>query len=220
MRFSVIFSVLIFSVALARAELKWDGTTIETRPPFGAKQAVGHFQYKNVGPKTVRITMVHASCGCTATQLTKNLVEPGESGEITATFTIGDRTGTQLRDVTVQSTDPDHGLATTKLFLKTVIAPPIEIQPALVYWNTGEAPKPKIVMVNAAPGSVKSIHVIVSDPAFRARFDSVGDGQFKITVQPVQTEKTARATIKIQAEGSPKVFSATAVVTGKAAAMQ
>jgi hypothetical protein len=46
----------------------------------------------------------------------------------------------------------------------------------------------------------------------------VGDGQFKIIVQPVQTTKAARAIIKIQADGSPKIFSATAVVTGKAAA--
>ena len=46
---------------------------------------------------------VHASCGCTAAQTQKDEVPPGEKGEITATFNIGDRTGTQVKTVTVET---------------------------------------------------------------------------------------------------------------------
>ncbi len=209
--------LLLAGSVAAQADLKWEQTTIEVHPAFGARQAVGHFKYQNAGKTAVRITSVHPSCGCTAARISNNNVQPGESGEITAIFNIGDRTGTQLRDVNVQSSDPDHGSQSTQLFLKTLIAPPIEIQPALVFWNNGESPKPKTIMLKASPGSVKSISVVVSDPMFRARFDPVGDSEFRITVQPKETAKAMRALIKIQVEGSPKIFSATAVVTGKPA---
>jgi len=212
------FILSMFLCAAAQAELKWEATTLEVRPSFGAKEAVGHFKYENAGQAPVRITSVHASCGCTTTQLLKNTVAPGEKGEIGVIFRIGDRTGTQIRDVTVQSSDADHPPETTKLLLKTVIASPLVIEPVLVYWNNGDETTPKPVMVNAAPGSVKSIKVTVSDPMFRVRFEQVGDSRFKIMVQPVETAKAARAIIKVQAEGSPKIFSATAVVTAKPAA--
>jgi len=213
----LLFAILISPVCVSRAELKWEQTTIEVHPAYGAKQAVGRFKYENVGQTPVRISSVHPSCGCTAARILKDTVAPGESGEITVTFNIGDRTGTQSRDVTVQSGDPDHGRATARLFLETFIAPPLELRPLLVYWNGGEEPKPKSILVNAAKGSLKSIKVTVSDPSFTAEFKPVADSQFKIDVRPVQTTKSARATISIQAEGSPKIFTATAVVTGKAA---
>lgn len=209
--------LLVFFCADARAELKWEQTTIEAHPAFGAKQAIGHFKYENAGKTPVLINSVHASCGCTAARALKSTIEPGEKSEITVTFNIGDRTGTQVRDVTVQSNDPDHGRATATLLLKAVIAPPLEIQPMLVYWNGGEDPKPKTIMVKAAKGSVNSIKVTVSDPDFRAGFEAVGDGEFRIKVQPKQTAKPERATIAIQADGSPKIFSAAAIVTGKPA---
>ncbi|HXX41601.1 MAG TPA: DUF1573 domain-containing protein [Chthoniobacterales bacterium] len=207
----------VFLCASARAELKWEQTTLEVHPAFGAKQAVGYFKYENAGKTPVIINLVHASCGCTAAHALRNPIDPGEKGEITVTFNIGDRKGTQIRDVTVQSSDPDHGRATTTLLLKAVIAPPLEVQPALVYWNGGEDPRPKTIMVKAAKGTVNSIKVTVSDPAFQAGFEPVGDSEFKIKVQPKQTAKPDRATITIQAEGSPKIFSATAIVTGKPA---
>lgn len=213
-----LFCLSMFLCAGARGELKWEQTTIEVHPAFGARQAVGHFTYANVGQTPVHINSVHASCGCTAAHAASDIVPPGEKGEISVIFNMGDRTGTQLRDVTVQSKDAEHGTETTKLFLKTVIAASLQIQPVLVYWNAGDEPKPKILIVQGSPGSLKSIKVTVTDPVFRVRFQLAGDSQFAVAVQPVETIKAARAMIKIQPEGSSKIFSATAIVTGKPAA--
>jgi hypothetical protein len=44
-------TILCFS---ARAELKWDQTTIELHPTPADKQAVGHFKYQNAGKTPVR----------------------------------------------------------------------------------------------------------------------------------------------------------------------
>src|SRR5213595_4247224 len=116
----------------ARSELKWEQTSVDLKPALGDKQAVAHFKYENVGKTPVHFKSVHSSCGCTTAQTQKDEVPPGEKGEITATFNIGGRTGTQVKTVTVQTDDPDPAHATTQLTLKAIITPLLEIQPTLV----------------------------------------------------------------------------------------
>src|SRR3954468_23760190 len=101
------FTLSIIFCLGARAELKWEQTAVELHPAASDKQAIAHFKYQNVGKTPVRFKSVHASCGCTTAQTQKEEVPPGEKGEITATFTIGDRQGTQVKQVTVMTDDPD-----------------------------------------------------------------------------------------------------------------
>src|SRR5262245_66302059 len=107
----------------ARAELKWEQTTIQLRPAPNDKQAIGHFKYENTGKTPVHFKSVHASCGCTTAQTQKDEVPPGDKGEITATFNIGDRTGTQIKTVTVETDEEPKQ--------KTVLHIKAEIQPQL-----------------------------------------------------------------------------------------
>ncbi|MEP6604116.1 MAG: DUF1573 domain-containing protein, partial [Spartobacteria bacterium] len=127
---------ILFSAAAARAELKWEQTSLELHPAIGEKQAVGHFKYQNVGKTPVHFKSVHASCGCTAAQSQKEQVAPGEKGEITATFTIGDRTGTQVKTVTVETDETPN--ASMVLTMKTVIPDLLSVAPTFVYWKNGE----------------------------------------------------------------------------------
>src|SRR5213593_2435783 len=115
----VAFTVSIIISLSARAELKWEQTTIELHPTPADKQAIGHFKYQNTGDKSVHFKSVRTSCGCTAAQTQKDEVPPGDKGEITATFNIGDRTGTQVKTVTVETDDPAS--TTSVLTLKTII---------------------------------------------------------------------------------------------------
>src|SRR5438105_14509426 len=96
---NVTLSILLS--ATARAELKWEQTSIELHPTTTDKQAVAHFKYQNSGTQPIRFKSVHASCGCTTAQTQKDVVQPSEKDEITATFNIGDRTGTQTKTITV-----------------------------------------------------------------------------------------------------------------------
>ena len=208
------FTLLIFLAAVARAELKWEQTTADLHPGIGDKQAVGHFKYENVGNTPVHFKSVHASCGCTTAQTQKDQVAPGEKGEITATFNIGDRTGLQVKTVTVQTDDPDPARAMAVLTLKTTIPQLFDIQPAVLYWQTGEEAKPKTITVKAAKEfPVKSLKVTSSNPVFQTKVEQTGSGEFKIDVQPAQTAKAAGTTITIQSENSPKISYATAIVT-------
>jgi len=59
----------------ARAELKWEQTSIELHPAANDKQAIGHFKYQNTGTTPVHFKSVHASCGCTTAQSQKDVVK-------------------------------------------------------------------------------------------------------------------------------------------------
>ena len=210
------FALSIIICATARAELKWEQTAVELHPTAEDKEAVGHFKYQNTGSQPVRFKSVHTSCGCTAARSQKDEVPPGEKGEITATFKIGDRTGTQVKTVTVQTNDPIN--ATTVLTLKAVIPQQLEINPTFVFWGQGEALKPKSIVVRASKDfPVKQLRVTSSSPDFQTKVEQTGNGQFKIDIQPRDTSRNMDATLIIQPESSTKVFYAMARVTNAAA---
>lgn len=206
------FTLSIALCLTARAGLKWDQTAIELHPTATDKQAIGHFKYQNTGDKPVKFKSVRTSCGCTAAQSQKEEVPAGEKGEITATFNIGERTGTQIKTVTVETDDPAN--ITTTLTLKAVIPQQLEITPTFVFWGQGEEPKPKTIVVRAAKDfPVKHLKVTSSSPDFQAKVEETGNGQFKIDVQPQETNKQTASTLTIQPEDSQKIFYATARIT-------
>jgi hypothetical protein len=196
----------------ARAGLKWDQTSIELHPTATDKQAIGHFKYQNTGDKPVKFRSVRTSCGCTAAQTQKEEVPAGEKGEVTATFNIGERTGTQVKTVTVETDDPAN--VTTVLTLKAVIPQQLEITPTFVFWGQGEEPKPKTIVVRAAKDfPVKHLKVTSSSPDFQTKVEETGKGQFKIDIQPQETNRQTASTLTIQPEDSQKIFYATARIT-------
>src|SRR5437870_9418405 len=208
----VAFALSIIISLSARGELKWEQTTIELHPTAADKQAVGHFKYQNSGKTPVHFKSVHASCGCTTAQTQKDQVPPGDKGEITATFNIGDRTGTQVKTVTVESDDPTN--PKTVLTLRTIIPQQLEITPTFVFWKQGEKPDPKTITVKVGKEfTVNHIKVTSSSPDFQAKVEEAGKGEFKIDVQPKETNNLVASTLTIQPEDSQKVFYATARIT-------
>jgi len=207
-------SLSLSLIAEIRAELKWEQTEIELHPSVGDKQAVGHFKYENVGKTAVRFKSVHSSCGCTTAQTQKDQVPPGEKGEITATFNIGGRSGTQVKTITVETEDPAKPV--TNLTLKTVIPETLSITPTFVFWTGQEEAKPKVISVRAGKDfPVKKLEVASANPDFAVQVDQAGANEWKINVQPKQTDHPMATQISIQADvkDAPK-FVAGASVTG------
>src|SRR5438094_10415563 len=202
MRTGILISTLsIFICAAAQAELKWEQTTIELHPTPGDEKAVGHFKYQNTGNNPVRFKSVRTSCGCTVAQTQKEEVEPGGNGEITATFNIGDRTGTQVKTVTVETDDPAN--ARTVLTLRTIIPQQLEISPTFVFWKQGDKPDPKTITVKVGKDfTVKHIKVTSSSPDFQATVEEKGNGELKIDVQPQETKNLIASTLTMQPQDS------------------
>jgi hypothetical protein len=181
----------------ARSELVWEQTQLELHPAIGDETAVGHFKYQNKGNKQIAIKSVTTSCGCTAASA-KQSADPGEKGEVTATFKIGDRVGAQLKSINVVTDDPAH--PTTVLTLKVTIPTLLELQPTFVYWQSGEEPKPKTIVAKAGAGvAIKSLDVVSSLPDFTAKVEpGKTKGEFRINIEPRQTTQALAATLTIK----------------------
>jgi hypothetical protein len=207
----LIFTLSIFSCAAVRAELKWEQTMIEVHPAVGDKAAVAHFKYENVGKTQVHFKSVKASCGCTATQTQKEVVNPGEKGEITATFTFGDRVGPQPpKTVTVQTDEPPPAQSTVTLTLHANIPQAVEVKPAFIYWTTGEAPKPKKVSIKAAKDfPVKNITIKSNSQNFESKVEPGKEGEWTVEVTPKDTSHPMGTALLIQTDypkDAPKSF--------------
>jgi len=213
-------ALLLLSCAAARGELKWEETAVDLHPALGDKHAVAHFKYQNVGTTPVRFKSVKPSCGCTSVQSHADRVAPGETGEIIASFHIGDRTGVQVKTVTVHTDELGSAPVTTVLTLKATIPDLLEVQPAFVYWQSGEPLKPKTITVKPTKDfPAKSIKVISSNPAFQTKVEKTREGEFKIEIQPpAETGKRISATITIQSDSSARNYYASALVTGSSTA--
>lgn len=79
------------------------------------------FKFTNTGTGNLIITNVSSSCGCTVPEYTKDLVKPGEKGNLRITFDSKNRKGFQHKTVTViTNTQPN----TTKLKIKAQVVVP------------------------------------------------------------------------------------------------
>jgi hypothetical protein len=212
--------ILCFALAAtSQAALVFEKTELDLKPDIGAAKVDAVFNYENKGDAPIHIKAVKPSCGCTTAALAKNDVAPGEKGAITATFNIGDRTGVQVKTVTVETDDPKA--PQTVLTFKATIAQMLDVTPNFVFWQANEAAQPKTIIAKASKGvTVNKVDVISSSGDFTAKVEpGPTAGEFKIQVQPKDTTKPLNASLTIKPDLTPaKVFYATARVMPPGAA--
>jgi hypothetical protein len=92
--------------APAFATFKWESTTFE----FGSIKInvpVTHeFAFSNAGEVPLVISSVQASCGCTVTSYTKDVIQPGGKGYVTATYNAA-HAGKFSKTITVNANTED-----------------------------------------------------------------------------------------------------------------
>ncbi|SFC99534.1 DUF1573 domain-containing protein [Flavobacterium phragmitis] len=105
MSFSAIAPVksLVSETAISEttaSTIVWKAETIDVgQIPQGTPKAIV-YEFKNTGKTAVVITNVQGSCGCTATDYTKEPIQAGKSGKITATYNAANK-GAFTKTVTV-----------------------------------------------------------------------------------------------------------------------
>lgn len=78
----------------------WKTETIDVgQIPQGTPKAIV-YEFKNTGKTAVVITNVQGSCGCTATDYTKEPIQPGKTAKVTATYNAANK-GAFTKTVTV-----------------------------------------------------------------------------------------------------------------------
>lgn len=86
--------------ATAESTIVWKAETIDVgQIPQGTPKAIV-YEFKNTGKTAVVITQVQGSCGCTATDYTKEPIQPGKSAKVTATYNAANK-GAFTKTVTV-----------------------------------------------------------------------------------------------------------------------
>lgn len=90
--------------ASAQAVIKFDKTSHNFGTFMEDKPVTHVFTFKNEGDEPLIINQVFASCGCTATDFTKEPVQPGKTGKVTVTYNGKGRfPGKMRKPVTVRS---------------------------------------------------------------------------------------------------------------------
>ena len=194
----LIISLTLLFLGRAGAALVWEQKEADLHPALTDKTAVAHFKYKNTGDKPVKITSVHASCGCTTAALAKDTVAPEESGEIVATFTIGDRSGVQTKTITVRTDDqPEQA---TILKLKATIPQLLQVAPVFLFWSAKDALTPKVITVDVgADYAVDKINVTSTDKSIETEVVPVPDKkEFRVVVKPTESGRPINASLKIE----------------------
>ena len=189
--------LLSFSLPV-RAALQWENLVAELHPKISDKETVAHFKYKNTGDQPVKIVAVKPSCGCTTAAPPQDPIAPGASGEITATFHIGDRVGMQTKTIHVQTDEtPD---ANTTLTLKADVPSLLEITPTFLYWSKKEpGVEPRYIDVKVGKNfKVTKLTVTSTDPEVKVAAEKVPDStDFRIKVTPPKTNRPINAALKI-----------------------
>lgn len=87
-------------VTAAESTIVWKTETIDVgQIPQGTPKVIV-YEFKNTGKTAVVITQVQGSCGCTATDYTKEPILPGKSAKVTATYNAANK-GAFTKTVTV-----------------------------------------------------------------------------------------------------------------------
>jgi hypothetical protein len=195
---------LFLSTAVAAsAQLRWEKTTQSFERSPGDPAVEATYAFKNAGSAPVTITKLRSSCGCTAAKLEKRTYAPGETGEIAAKFTLGDRRGLHVVGVTV--TTDDKSAEPIQLVLRVNIADPLKVEPALVWWRVGAAAEPKVVQLTAeATRPVRIKSVTSTNPRISAKLQTATAGQrYSLTVRPADTASKEVAEIRVQTDFPP-----------------
>lgn len=129
------------------------------------------FVIRNDGQLSLQILSVRASCGCTAVNASQDVVPPGGTASIHATFNTANRSGQQIKTITVTSNDPET--PNTILTLRGTVVKPLSANPAAVYYGRVSDPAAatrEVTVTSSAPIRLTSLSL--ASPHLRAAADA------------------------------------------------
>jgi hypothetical protein len=216
--FTLVLILWLRLSAPCAAQLQWETRELEFSPSADQTQVTAYFKFQNIGQSEIKITSVSTSCDCTTAALQKNIVPPGEKGEIEATFNVGGRFGlTQntilAESILVESTDPESPM--TSLTLRVHIPAVAQVSPNVLQWALGTAPSPQVInirILNDLP--IHAVSATSSNPRILARVEqAVPSKEYRVIVEPKETSEPVTAVLRIKTDypaENPKEYTAVA----------
>ncbi len=143
------------------------------------------FKFTNKGNATLEIISVDASCGCTSALLSKNKIEPGQSGEIEVKIETKDLGVSEItKTVTVTSNDPKQSQVV--LTINGIVEPEFSLsEPALFFGSVarGKEVTKEITITLPQDKQIKLLSAVSTDENVTVKMEPVTGSngkQFKI----------------------------------------
>lgn len=170
------------------------------------------FPFTNKGEKSVSITDISTSCGCTAAELTRRTYAPGESGKINVTVRYtGD---VPWVDSEVQVATDEPATRPRTLSIKVSVPTPsrkerIEVKPQYLSWKRGAAPTPQVatLRITDPTDTIRPVEVKTDDPGFRLQLKSprVDDPLvYEVVVTPSDLQQPREVEIRVLTNWRPE----------------
>jgi hypothetical protein len=177
------------------AALAWEKNRVELRVKSIDSAGTAVFNFKNEGTTPVTISRIQPDCGCVTVAADKPSYQPGEPGQIAATFIIGKQAGERTVPIQVSS-DADSGGATV-LILHVTIVPVVVFSEPFLYWKDEDPLESKTVTITLSAGEALTLkEVRSSNPEFRLRLQPTSDPlRYKLEVAPPFDRRRAFSTI-------------------------
>jgi hypothetical protein len=186
---------VLFAAGPARA-LDWPHATVETRAEPWQKTLALVFAFRNGGPHPVHILDLQTSCSCLAADSDKKVYAPGEAGQLTARFTVDERSGIYERSITVLT---DESAPPQRLTVRIEVPELVTLAPRSLEWKTGEAGAEKFVELHLDGAlHIRLTAATPSNGSFSARLETIVPEQvYRLAVVPRLTTAVANAAVRI-----------------------
>lgn len=154
---------------LKAPRLKIEDTVYDFGSVEQGKSVEYDFVLKNEGDAPLEITRVVPSCGCTATKLSADKIEPGETATVHAVFDTTGFSGNKIKTIRLYTTDLENN--TVVLSLKGEIIPEVTVSPKriifgnLIYGEDAEKNKQEVT-VKVREGSGVTLGALESRSKF------------------------------------------------------
>ncbi len=167
------------------------------------------FRFENSGKAALRIAEIKASCGCTATELSKKIFAPGEGDALKVDWTPKG-TGRQAKTIDVTSNSQPGGKI--RLTVKAEIDPYVEFEPGSLDFGQvkyGTAQVAHIVARCADP-TMEIVSVTSTNPVYHVRVvpgDEAGQPEAAAVVVVSLTNKAPKGrvgtSVRLKIRGNP-----------------
>ena len=159
---SVLLLLILTQFALGAPRITCKAPVFDfgTRDP---SESIDHtFLLENTGTSDLIISAIRPACGCTAANMTRQTIPPGESAELSTRLNLVGRTGDLHKSILIESNDPANPALQLALVGKT--AADFEIQPSVLVLRKDSPSKPATgsVQMRATDGSAFEISELVS----------------------------------------------------------
>ena len=168
------------------------------------------FPFENKSGETIEITKQAAACACLGATFKndKKTYAPGEKGELTAKFKLGNFYGTVSKQVLLWQKGDANNKPSIILTTRVTIPELITLSPRTLSWNVGGKTKTqtcKIIVNHKEPIHITKI--ASTNNHFTPELKTIRDGwEYELTVTAKDTSNTSFGILKITTDSTVSRF--------------